>query len=160
MLIVNDFITEEEKQEFLDWIAATEIPVLQPKNTKLHPVNDAFPNSLQLTASNGPDVYYRVQERIRERYNLSLPGIPRLGKVFIHNVGCWSPDHKDHVSTHRATLFIQRAKSGGDLLHNGSIANVLEKGIVYFDATQPHEVTPVVEGRRIVFIFEFDRKES
>jgi hypothetical protein len=158
MLIVNEFITEEEKQEFLDWIEATEIPMLQPKNIGLHPVNNTFPNSLQITAEVGPNVYYRVQERIRERYNLALPGIPRYGKVFIHNKGCFSPDHKDHVSTSRVTLVIQKAAEGGDLLHNGTAANVFEKGIVYFDATLPHEVTPVIEGQRIVFIFEFDRK--
>lgn len=160
MLIVNEFITEKEKQEFLDWVEATEIPVLQPKNTVLHPVDSNFPNSLQITADVGPDVYYRVQERLRERYNLALPGIPRYGKVFIHNKGCFSPDHKDHVSTSRVTLFIQRAVEGGDLLHDGKVADVGERGIVYFDATLPHEVTPVVEGERIVFIFEFDRKES
>jgi hypothetical protein len=51
---------------------------------------------------------------------------------------------------------ITEANKGGNLIHDGVKANVTERGIAYFDATKPHEVSPVETGERVVFVFEFD----
>ena len=153
MTIIEDFISEGERQELLDWVEASEIPVLQSPELKF---TQTIPRRKKIFDDDGPQLYYDIQARIAERFGLSDRSPSGWnGQVFIHQPDMFTREHVDggKNGAFRMTLMIQGAEDGGDLIHDSSIINIPECGLATYDASIPHEVSTVVSGERIVFIF-------
>ena len=153
MTIIEDFISEGERQELLDWVEASEIPVLQSPELEF---TQTIPRRKKIFDDDGPQLYYDIQARIAERFGLSDRSPSGWnGQVFIHQPDMFTREHVDgnKNGTFRMTLMIQRAEKGGDLIHDGNVINVPERGLATYDASIPHEVSVIESGERIVFIF-------
>ena len=153
MTIIEDFISTGERQELLDWVRANEIPVLQ---SPVLETTHTIPRRKKIHDNDGPKIYYEIQARIAERFDLSDRNPTGWnGQVFVHEPEMGTREHVDggRNGAHRMTLMVQKAEEGGDLIHDNKIIDVPECGLAMYDASIPHAVSQVVKGERIVFIF-------
>lgn len=163
MTIIEDFITEDEQQKLKNWAFSRKFPKLGQRNDSTQ-ISDSphgiwiykreFPPRFKERCSIAPPIYYDIQSRVTERFGWSTPAEDRQGKSFIHYPGSETPEHLDERNTSRITVMVQNADNGGRLVHNGTIIEIPNRGIVSFDATKPHSVNTVISGTRIVFVFE------
>lgn len=166
MQVLNEFISIAEQQALITWMNTAKLNVRnQPDHLLNRPQNkDKLPTTGErkskfIRLNDGPPEFYSIQERIKEEFSLSgRDPLGRQGKVIVHEVDSETPEHVDHFNHMgpgylHTTIMVQNADEGGQLIYAGQLIDIPDRGCLTFDSEQPHEVTLVEAGKRIVFVY-------
>jgi hypothetical protein len=162
--VTPDFISAAEQQALIDWANSADLVVRnQPdhlldseQNKDVKPTS-GLRKSTFIYEDGGPQEFYDIQARITEKYGLQ-DAMPegRQGKVITHEVDSETPTHVDfyrHMGPGyiRGILLVQKPEAGGLSWIDGEWFELPERGLVMFDASLPHAVSLITEGKRIIF---------
>lgn len=117
MECINNFITNEERLELLQWVDVN-------RNNLTPNMAGPYRNYCKIHRSTNNDVAVKIENRIKDRFNLNKDNVKRqlLGsfmsvispKGFVH----FHTDATEQGEHHRFNLVIQKPESGGTPIYN------------------------------------------